>query len=90
MRTDREELQCLARNLERAMRSHVDESGAADPLTQTALSELSGVPQGAISCILHAKHDPSYCVVMKLADALDVSIEWLRRRAARKIPELVA
>lgn len=45
-------------------------------MSQRHLSELTGVSQGDISHLIHGKFNPSFLTVLKLADGLDVSIDY--------------
>ena len=46
-------------------------------MTQTQLSALSGIGKSSISQYLSGKHIPSESLQQKLADALDVSVDYL-------------
>lgn len=51
---------------------------AAKGISQTQLSRLTGISQGAISMILNNKRSPKWENIIAIANALDVSTEDLR------------
>lgn len=46
-------------------------------LTQVSLSKKTGVSQSSLSEYLLGKKEPTISVVMKIAEALDISLDWL-------------
>jgi transcriptional regulator with XRE-family HTH domain len=75
--TDKGSIENLATNLRRAMRLH--------KWSQEQLEAESGVPQATISEVLNAKIDPRVSAVLKLAQALETSVDKLLSSPAEKI-----
>lgn len=50
-------------------------------LSQRALARTTGIPQQVISRYEAADHAPRIDSLVRLADALDVSLDWLTGRA---------
>ena len=83
MVTDKRAIHLLAVNTKRHMKDR------RLPLTQQALSKASGVSQATISGILNERSDPSVCSLLRIADALDITLDALFKEEKSRIPELV-
>lgn len=57
--------------------------------TQGQLATYSGLSQSHISQIIDGKRRPRFDLVVKIADALDVSLDWLAGRPERN-PDALA
>jgi transcriptional regulator with XRE-family HTH domain len=82
--SDREAIDILAANVRRLMKDR------ARPITQQALEAASGVPQPTISRILNAQGGPSVCSLLRIADALGVSLDSLFKEQKSRIPEMAS
>ena len=82
MVTDKERIGYFAINLRRIMGNR-----GPDGMTQKELEALSGVPQETISRCLNAKSDPALCVAVRLAQALDTSVDRLLSAPPTRIRE---
>lgn len=54
--------------------------------TQDELSKLVGVTRSQVANIESGRHDPTATFLLKLSDAIGVSIDWLLRGDADPIP----
>lgn len=78
-----------AATLKQALAANLATSCASRKMTQTALSERSGVAASHISHIMHGKANPTLATMQNLADVLDITvIELLTPISAKpRLPE---